>query len=248
MRTNGNVVFCRKIGASEVTPEKKIIWNYDAPKGTEIHSVEPIGKNKVLMVINGVPARVLLINIKTGKTAHEFTLPTGKPNPHLQFRRVRMTPDGTIIAAHLDSNVVSEYDMKGKLLWSVKTNPPWSTMRLKNGNTLMTTNRGSYISEVNKNGEIVWDLSQTDIPNIKLYQLQVAVRLDNGNTIFSNWCHNGIRDPANWPNSVQLIEVTPEKKVVWALSQWGNPDLGLVSSIQILDGVKLDKFRAYRLK
>ena len=33
MLSNGNVVFARKTGAGEVTPDKKLIWNYDAPKG-----------------------------------------------------------------------------------------------------------------------------------------------------------------------------------------------------------------------
>jgi hypothetical protein len=235
MRANGNIIFCRKVGASEVTPEKKVVWNYIAPAGTEIHSVEPVGLDKVLMVINGVPARVMLINTKTGKTLNEFTIATGKPGPHLQFRRVRMTPEGTILAAHLDSNVVTEHDTRGKQIWSVKTGPPWSAIRLKNGNTLVTTNRGSYISEVDKQGAVVWDISQKDIPGIQLYQLQVAVRLDNGNTIFSNWANNGIKNPADWPKSVQLIEVTPDKKVVWALSQWNNPDMGPASSIQVLD-------------
>src|SRR5450432_2198118 len=118
MRPNGNIVFCRKTGAGEITPGKKLIWNYDAPPGTEIHSVEPLGKNRILMVVNGVPAKVEIVNIKNGKTENEFTLPTGKPGPHLQFRRVRITNTGTIIAAHLDSNLVAEYDMTGKKIWS----------------------------------------------------------------------------------------------------------------------------------
>jgi hypothetical protein len=41
--------------------------------------------------------------------------------------------------------------------------------------------------------------------------------------------------PETWPGSVQVLEVTPEKKVVWALSEWNNPDLGPASSIQLLD-------------
>jgi hypothetical protein len=248
MRANGNIVFCRKTGASEVTPDKKIIWNYDAPKGTEIHSVEPIGPEKVLMVINGVPARVMLINVMTGKTENEFIIPTGAPAPHLQFRRVRMTPSGTILAAHMDSTIVVEYDLQGRPVWSVRANHPWSVSRLSSGNTLITTNRASYIWEVDKKGDTVWDIRQSDIPGIKLYQLQVAVRLDNGNTIFSNWCNNAIKDTAAWPGSVQLIEVTPARKVVWALSQWNNPDMGPASSIQILDGVDLDRIKEFRVK
>ena len=44
-----------------------------------------------------------------------------------------------------------------------------------------------------------------------------------------------LKDPKTWPGSVQVLEVTPEKKVVWAMSEWKNPDLGPASSIQLLD-------------
>jgi len=67
MLSNGNIVFCRKVGASEITPDKKIIWNIDAPQGTEIHSIQPIGLDRVLVTQNGNPAKLMLINTGTGK-------------------------------------------------------------------------------------------------------------------------------------------------------------------------------------
>ncbi|MBK5272899.1 MAG: hypothetical protein JJE22_18010 [Bacteroidia bacterium] len=249
MRPNGNIVFCRKTGASEVTPGKKLVWNYEAPEGTEIHSVQPIGNERTLLVINGVPATVKLLNIKTGKTENECTLPTGKPGAHLQFRRVRMTDAGTLLAAHLDSNIIAEYDWKGNKIWSVKANRPWSVSRLKNGNTLIISNRDScFLYEVDKKGDTVWKFSQEDIPTVKLFQLQVAVRLENGNTIITNWCNNGIKNPDDWPGSVQLLEITPDKKLMWALSQWSNPDLGPASSIQLLDEPSIKKNEGYLKK
>ena len=39
--SNGNVVFARKTGAAIVTPEKNLIWNYDAPKGKKPVDLEP---------------------------------------------------------------------------------------------------------------------------------------------------------------------------------------------------------------
>ena len=122
MLSNGNIVFCRKVGASEITPDKKIIWNMDAPKDTEIHSVQPLGTNRVLIVENAKPAKLLIINTVTGQTEKELALPTPHPDksPHLQFRRVRLTKDGTYLAAHLDDNKVVEYDADGKAPgWSV---------------------------------------------------------------------------------------------------------------------------------
>lgn len=244
MRPNGNIVFCRKTGASEVTPGKKLVWNYEAPRGTEIHSVQPLEGDRVLMIINGAPARALWINIRNNQTEKELVLPTRTPRPHLQFRRVRLTGAGTILAAHMDSNKVVEYDLNGKAIWFTEVRSPWSAIRLKNGNTLITSNQGNIV-EVNKEGETVWEVTQKDLPDFKLFIPQVAVRLENGNTLFTNWCPNGIKKPEDWPGSVQLIEITTDKKIVWALSQWADPDLGPASSIQVLDDPAIKKSRGY---
>jgi hypothetical protein len=245
MRPNGNVVFCTKVGAREVTPDKRTIWNVHAPKGTEIHAVQAIGNDKVMYVTNGVPAIGRVVNVKTGKTEREFTLPTGKKSAHLQFRRVRILETGNILAAHLDSDMVAEYDIKGKTVWSFKGRSPWSASRLSNGNTLIS-NYHNTINEVDPNGKVVWQLNQSDIPEIKLFIIQAAERLPNGNTVFANWCGVDVKDSKNWPGTVQLVEVTKDKKVVWALSEWVNPDLGPASSIQILDKKMLNKIKAYK--
>jgi hypothetical protein len=43
----------------------------------------------------------------------------------------------------------------------------------------------------------------------------------------------------DWPATVQVLEVTPARKVVWALRSWnGEGDLGPSSSIQILDNAE----------
>jgi hypothetical protein len=62
-----------------------------------------------------------------------------------------------------------------------------------------------------------------------------VARLANGDTVFSNWIPNDVKDPAQWPTTVQLIEVNPAKQVVWALRQWTDPALGPASGIQFLD-------------
>lgn len=236
MLSNGNIVFCRKVGAGEITPDKKIIWNMEAPKGAEIHSVQPIGLDRVLVTMNAHPPKLMRINIKTGVTEKELTLPSARTNgsPHLQFRRVHQTADGTYLAAHLMDGKVSEYDADGKEIWSFKTPGPWSAARLKNGNTLITSYHHDVL-EVNGQGDVVWQFSQTNAPEYKMFIFQEASRLANGNTVICNWCPADLKDPKLWPGSVQVIEVSPEKKVVWALSEWGNPDLGPASSIHLLD-------------
>jgi len=248
MRPDGNIVFSRQHGASIITPDKKIIWNYDAPPDavpksffpweSEIHVVSPAGPDRILMVISQVPkSKAMIINTKTGVTEKEVELPTPNKGPHLNFRRVHLTKTGTMIAAHLQEGKVVEYDWSGKEIWSVKTPWPWSVVRLDNGNTLIAGNAptGTYVHEVNPQGEVVWEFTQKDCPDYKITQFDEAARLANGNTTIVNWPVFGPKK-TDWLKTVQVLEVTPDKKVVWALRSWSPPnDLGPLSAIQLLD-------------
>jgi hypothetical protein len=233
--SNGNILFSRRFGASIVTPDKKIIWSYDAAPGTEIHSVQAIGLDRVLLVQNGNPAKLLLVNIVSQKVEKEIPLPT--PNPekvHGQFRRVRMTSAGTYLAAHMDIGKVVEYDDSRKAIWSVDAPSAWSAVRLKNGNTLITGNKNGYVREVDHSGKVVWEITKDELPGFPLATVQEASRLANGNTVICNWVAGGTK-PEDWPSTVQILEVTPGKKVVWALQEWKDPNLGPAWAIQLLD-------------
>lgn len=111
-----------------------------------------------------------------------------------------------------------------------------SVVRLPNGNTLLGGNQHCYVREVNKAGEIVWALTQKDVPEIKLYNIQELSRLANGNTVIANWCAGVLKKEDDQKGSVQFCEVRPDKKVVWVLSSWDEPNLGTASAMQILDG------------
>ena len=85
-------------------------------------------------------------------------------------------------------------------------------------------------------GETVWEWTAADAPGYKFSNTQVATRLANGNTLINNWFSQPVdkMDPSNAP--VQAIEVTPDKKIVWALRSWTPPaDLGPSTTIQILN-------------
>jgi len=232
---NGHILFSRKTGASEITMDKKIVWNYKAENNAEIHVCQPVGLDKVFIVINAVPAKAIILNKITGKVEKELILPTGGTNPHVMFRRCRFTAAGTFLVGHLDMNKVSEYDSTGKEIWSVPAPSVWSVSRLENGNTLVGGNQHCYVREFNKAGNIVWELTQKDVPEIKLFNIQEVVRLNNGNTIISNWCAGTLKNKEDQKGTVQFFEVTKDKKIVWILSSWDQPDLGPASAIQILE-------------
>jgi len=230
--SNGNIVFSRRLRVSEVTPEKTIVWNYEAALNSEIHTAQPIDLDRVLIMQNGDPALLMILNKTNGRIEKELRLPVRrKDNPHGQFRHVRMTTAGTFLVAHMDLGKVVEYDGDGKEIWSIAAPSAWAAIRLKNGNTLISGNQHGYVREVNTKGETVWEINKNDLPGIPLYSVQEVSRLANGNTLINNWA--GGLPQEKWSEVVQLIEVTPDKKVVWALRDWQN--LGPATSTQLLD-------------
>lgn len=234
--SNGNILFAHQYGVTLIAPDKRVLWNLDAPPGTEIHTAQPIGTERVLFLQNGDPALLRVVNLSTGKFESEFPLPVGNPKSvHGHFRHARLTQAGTVLVAHMDMKKVAEYDSSGKQVWSYEVDSPWSAERLKNGNTLIATNT-KRVLEVDPNGKVVWELKAEDAPGYQIQGFQIATRLPSGNTLVNNWVNtwNTIVDKANAP--VQALEFTPDKTIVWALRAWEAPaDLGPATTIQILD-------------
>ncbi|HAH26070.1 MAG TPA: hypothetical protein DCL77_20305 [Prolixibacteraceae bacterium] len=233
MLPNGNIVYACMSGAGIVTPEKNLIWQYICAPGTETHSCQPIGKDSVLMVLNGTVGKVLIFNTATNTLLKEIVIPTASTSSHGQFRHVRWTQNKTIMVGLFAEKKVVEFDLDGKALWSVEAPSAWSAIRLHNGNTLISGDGLGYTREVNPKGETVWEFTRADAP-FTIGNTQTANRLANGNTVICNWIA-GNNKTEEWAGTVQVFEVTKDKKVVWALSSWENPDLGPATYIQLLD-------------
>jgi hypothetical protein len=212
-----------------------VVWNFDAPAGHEIHTAVPIGKDHVLFIQNGDVPLVRVVNIVTGTTEKEFNLPVKHPiSVHGQFRHARLTPNGTLLVAHMDLNKVVEYDSNGNELWSFPAMTPWSATPLANGNVLITDRIG--VREVTRRGDSVWKFTPSDVPAYRFASLQQAWRLANGDTVINNWVNEWSTTPESRLGTLQALELTPAKEVVWALQSWAPPaDLGPATTIQFLD-------------
>jgi hypothetical protein len=228
MLSNGHILCTKQTDCYEVTPQKEIVWSYHCPPNTQVHALQPVGLDQVMLVENGLPPHLYLINKKDGSKALARALPaisaTDPKTIHTQFRNCRVTARGTYLLPFLMEGRIVEYDRGWNEIWTVKSVMPWSAVRLKNGNTLIPGDSHGFVHEMNPKGEIVWAVEKNTLPGIVLDDVQTASRLANGNTVI---CNRGRGNP------VQLVEVTPGKKVVWVLQDY--QDLPAGSGIQLLD-------------
>jgi hypothetical protein len=234
--SNGHVLFARQHDVREVTPGKELVWHYDAPAGTEVHSCQPIGLDKVLLVQNGLPPVAMLIDKKSNAVEMRHELPaqslTEQKTVHAQFRRIRLTAAGTYLLPFLKMNKVIEYDKNWTPIWTYDISTPWAAVRLHNGNTLICDEHDRLVREVTPKGQTAWEFTQADLPpGVAFRNIQTADRLASGNTVI--FSATGGTRKEDRPTLIQVVEVTPTKQVVWVLQDWKN--LGPATTAQFLD-------------
>ena len=64
-------MFSRMAWAGEVTPQKQVVWRMAAPPGTEFHSLQPIGLDRVLLLQNDPVPTVMIVDSKSGAYKHK---------------------------------------------------------------------------------------------------------------------------------------------------------------------------------
>ena len=206
--TFGNVV--------EVDAEGKEVWRYEAGKTErggpiEIHAFRRL-ENGLTMIAESGAARIIEVD-RDKKIVHSIPLSVPNPDAHRDTRLVRPTPNGNYLVAHEALGVAREYDRTGKTVWEYNVGSKlYSAVRLKNGNTLIGTGDGHRVIEVSPEKEILWQIQEKELAGVQLAWITMVDRLENGNTWIVN-CHAG-------PENPQVLEVTPEKKVVWSFKDF----------------------------
>ena len=184
LMTDGHILMAHQYGIAEVTQDGQTVWQYGAPEGTEIHTIQPIGQTHVVFIQNGKPAKGVVMEIPSKRIVREFELPTSeKGSVHGQFRNARLTSRGTLLIANMALGCIHEYNSNGKEVDRWEGFLPWSVQELPKGNLLITGRKG-HLQEITRLGETVWEMNTTDFG---ITQPQKTVRLKNGNHIINNW-------------------------------------------------------------
>jgi len=155
--------------------------------------------------------------------------------PSDYVRLIRQTNEGTYLMSCNDR--IREGSRDGKYLREFPVDGfyhAWKSLRLPNGNLMVTAGYGAFVVELDSAGKILRKFGgKEQVPEkVRPFFYAMFQLLPNGNVLLANWQGHG---PGFGNSGVQLLEFNPAGEIVWT---WSKADL--ISSLQgvlVLDGL-----------
>ncbi len=222
-----------------VDPEGIVEW--EMPWGG-IHDIHVLPNGNV-MVQQG-PGKIAEIDRQTKQVVWSYDSATqnGNAGKPVEVHAFQPLPDGSVMIAESGIGRIIEVDRAGKLLHSVtlKRNTPSThsdtrlVRKLKHGHYLVAHEQDGFVREYDASGTVVWEYEVPMFdkparpghgPEAFGNRLFSATRLANGNTLIGSG------------NGHSVIEVSPNKKIVWMIGQNDLPGITLawVTTVEPLD-------------
>lgn len=214
---SGNILIAWGDEVKEFTRDKTVVFEYKkSPVNQEIGTVQRLENGNTLITELGAKPRLIELSAK-GEVVVDCPLQPETDNGHMQTRMARKLPSGNYLVPHLLAFKVKEYTPEGKVVQAFATdlpelggraaeNWPFTAIRLAEGKTLITLTHGNKVIEMSAKGEVLWSLTNADLPGKFLADPCGAHRLPNGNTVIASYGATG---------PVKVLEVSPDKKLVW---------------------------------
>ncbi len=225
MLTNGNLLYADGTAVTEITPGHKVVFQYKAAdaRGGGTYACQRLDNGNTVVGENS-SGKVLEVDPQ-GKVVFELQAKDFKPGEHQNQRMARKLDNGNYLVCHSGKHVVREYQPDGSVVWEQATpNLAFAAIRKADGNTLVST-LGSII-EYKPDGGIAWEFKNSDIPGLTITNMTGMQLLPSGNLVIG--CYSAYQGG----KGCGLLEITPDKKVVWSFAS--PPTAGTMMAVQKL--------------
>ncbi len=230
---NGRVLIGHHHGWSEFEiATGNLISEFTAYEGVTAVRRQPDGHTMLAGVdIAGAAGVVILELDETNTEIHRAIYPGD------YVRLIRQTGQGTFLMSCNDR--IREGDREGNYLREYPVEGfyhAWKSLRLPNGNLIVTAGYGAFVVELDPAGEIVRKFGGKDeVPEaVNPFFYAMFQLLSNGHIVLANWQGHG---EGFGESGIQLLEFDTTGKIVW---HWS--DSSRISSLQgvlVLDGLDL---------
>ncbi|MBQ9661017.1 MAG: glycoside hydrolase family 88 protein [Bacteroidales bacterium] len=228
---NGHLLFTTGTGVLELDADGKEVLRYDAPCHVFACQRLPGGRTFVGECESG---RLLELDA-SGRTVKQIPiLPRGVRDGGMAFmRNARKLSGGHYLVAHYGDQKLTEYNARGRVVRSVGLpGGPHSVQELPEGHILVSLadkDRNPRIVELDEDWNIVWTLSNEDLPGAPLRFCSGFQYIEGQGLYLTNWQghQRGITQP-------HALLVTRDKRIRAVLPPL--PDVQSLSNIAVVPG------------
>ena len=204
-----------------------------------LHDLHLLDNGHVLLQTNWT--QVVEVDPQSQRTVWQYDAAAANPGHKVEVHAFQRLADGRTMVAESGSSRIVEVDAEGHIVHSLplqvaQPHPHRDTRlvrKLDNGHYLVCQEGEGIVREYSSAGHIVWEYAVPLFgrqpaaghgPEAYGNQCFAALRLANGNTLISTG------------NGHRILEVTPEKQIVWQLQPADLPDMQLawITSLQVL--------------
>lgn len=219
---NGHILICWGDEVREYNRKKEVILIYKkTEESMELGTAVRLSNGNTMITESGYKPRIVEIN-KKGKVVKSIPLKPETDNIHMQTRMARKLKNGNYLVPHLLAFAVKEYQPDGTIVKTFSTDYekfggrkaetwPFTAIRLKNGNTLVTLTHGNRVVELNSKGQIIWEINNALYDEDPLVDPCGAQRLPNGNTVITSY---------GAQKGIKIFEVDSNKNIVWTYNNF----------------------------
>jgi outer membrane protein assembly factor BamB len=220
------------------TATGKVEWEHPTDN---LHDLHQLPDGNVLFQTS--MTRLLEVNPKTNKTVWEYDAQkmNGNAGKRVEVHAFQRLPDGLTMIAESGVSRIIEVDASGKIVRQIKLKVAKPdahrdtrlVRKLDNGHYLVAHEGEGTVKEYDASGNVVWEYPVPMFgrqpagghgPEAYGNAVFCALRLPSGNTLLSTGNGHGV------------LEVTPDKKIVWEIHQDDLPGVKLawVTTLQVL--------------
>jgi hypothetical protein len=209
---NGNVLFADGETVTEVTPAKRVVFQYRPAlqEGGGAYACQRLPDGRTLIGENST-GRVLEVDAQTNIVFSLQTTPS-RPKEHHNMRMARKLANGNYLVCHSGQRQVKEYTPAGKVVWEV-TVPgrlAYAAVRTSENTTLVSSLE--QITEYDAAGRAVWQCATGDLKDVQVRNLTGFHRLPDGSLLIG--CYQAYQDG----QGCGLLRVSRDRQVLWSYS------------------------------
>ena len=213
MLPSGNVLFADGESVTEVTRQKKVVFQYQAAEqtGGGTYACQRLPDGKTFVAENST-GRLLELDPE-GKVVFALQTSPFQPGHHHNLRLARKLANGNYLVCHSGARLVKEYSPKGETVWEVQVpgSLAFAALRTPNGGTLVSCL--DRVLEYDSHGKSLWECRVDELAGVTVRNLTGLNLLPNGNLAMG--CYSAYAQG----QGCGLLEISRAKEVVWKYSQ-----------------------------